>query len=44
VYARDRAKSPVEGFVSAHDSAPYQAVIAQALVMMANQVFTKLTK
>ena len=44
LYARDPAKSPLEGFVTAHDSAPYQAVIAQALDMMANQVFTKLAK
>lgn len=44
LYARDPAKSPIEGFVTTHDSAPYQAVVAQALDLLGNQVFTKLTK
>ena len=44
LYARDPAARPVEGFVTIHDSAPYQAVVAQALDLLANQVFTKLAK
>jgi hypothetical protein len=44
LYARDPAKSPTEGFVTTHDSAPYQAVVSQALDMLGNQVFTKLAK
>jgi len=44
LYARDSATPPVDGFITAHDSAPYQAVIAQALDLMANQVFTRLAK
>jgi hypothetical protein len=44
LYARDSATPPVDGFVTAHDSAPYQAVVFQALDLLANQVFTKLAK
>jgi hypothetical protein len=44
LYARDPATPPVEGFVTTHDSAPYQAVVAQAFDLLANQVFTKLAK
>ena len=44
LYARDPATRPVEGFVTTHDSAPYQAVVAQALDLLANQIFTKLAK
>lgn len=38
--SRDPATRPVEGFVTTHDSAPYQAVVAQALDLLANQVFS----
>ena len=41
LYARDPATRPVEGFVH---FAPYQAVVAQALDLLANQVCTKLAK
>jgi len=44
LYARDPAKPPVEGFVTTHDAAPYQAVVAQALDLLGNQVFAKLAK
>jgi hypothetical protein len=44
LYARDPAKSPSEGFVTTHDAAPYQAVVAQALDLLGNQVFAKLAK
>ena len=44
LYSRDPATRPFEGFVTTHDSAPYQAVVAQALDLLANQVFTKLAK
>jgi hypothetical protein len=44
LYPRDSAKSPIAGFVTTHDSAPYQAVVSQALDMLGNQVFTKLAK
>ena len=44
LYARDPAKSPLEGFVTTHDSAPYQAVVAEALDQLGNQVFAKLSK
>lgn len=44
LYARDPATAPLDGFVTTHDSAPQQAVVHQALSMLANQVFTRLTK
>ena len=44
LYARDPATAPSDGFIATHDAAPYQAVLSQALDLLANQVFTKLTK
>jgi hypothetical protein len=44
IYARDPATAPIDGFITTHEAAPYQAVVAHALDMLANQVFTKLTK
>jgi len=37
-------ETSIDGFVATHQAAPQQAVVSQALDMLANQVFTKLTK
>jgi hypothetical protein len=44
LYRMDAALSSYDGFVSTHQAAPEQAVVSIALDMMANQVFTKITK
>lgn len=44
LYRLEPPAAPLDGFVTTHDAAPYQAVVATALDMMANQVFTKITK
>ena len=38
------SETSIDGFVATHQAAPQQAVVSQALDMLANQVFTKLTK
>ena len=37
-------ETSIDGFVATHQAAPQQAVVSQALDMLANQVFTKITK
>ena len=37
-------ETSIDGFVATHQAAPQQAVVYQALDMLANQVFTKITK
>jgi hypothetical protein len=44
LYPIDSATTSAEGFVSTHDAAPERAVVSAALDMLANQVFTKVTK
>ena len=44
IYRLDTTSDSIDGFVATHAAAPQQAVISQALDMLANQVFTKLTK
>jgi len=40
----DSSDAAADGFVSDHEAAPQNAVVASALDMLANQVFTKVTK
>ncbi len=44
LYRLDAAETAIDGFVTTHDAAPAQAVVAQALDMLANQIFSKITK
>ena len=44
LYHLEPAETSIDGFVATHEAAPQQAVVSQALDMLANQVFTKLTK
>jgi hypothetical protein len=44
LYRLDATVSTTDGFVTTHDAAPANAVVAAALDMLANQVFTKITK
>lgn len=44
LYRADPASPPLDGFIATHNAAPPQAVVAQALDMLANQVFTKVAK
>ena len=44
LYRLNPAADSSDGLVSTHDAAPQQAVVAHALDMLANQVFSKITK
>jgi len=44
LYHLDATETSIDGFVTTHEAAPQQAVVSQALDMLANQVFTKITK
>jgi hypothetical protein len=44
LYRLDAAPTSVDGFVTTHEAAPQNAVVSNALNMLANQVFTKITK
>jgi hypothetical protein len=44
LYRLGANESFIDGFVTTHAAAPQQAVVAQALDMLANQVFSKVTK
>lgn len=44
LYRLGANESSIDGFVTTHAAAPPQAVVAQALDMLANQVFSKVTK
>ena len=44
LYHLEPAETSIDGFVATHEAAPQQAVVSQALDMLANQVFTKITK
>lgn len=44
LYRLTAAETAIDGFVTTHDAAPQQAVVAAALNMLTNQVFTKVTK
>ena len=44
LYRLGANESSFDGFVTTHTSEPAQAVVAQALDMLANQVFSKVTK
>ena len=44
LYRLDATPTSIDGFVSTHDAAPQTVVVSNALNMLANQVFTKVTK
>lgn len=44
LYRLGANESSIDGFVTTHAAEPAQAVVAQALDMLANQVFSKVTK
>jgi len=44
LYRLDAAQTSTDGFVTTHEAAPEQAVVSHVLDMLANQIFTKVTK
>jgi hypothetical protein len=44
MYRLDATQPATDGFITTHEAAPQQAVVAQALDMLANQIFSKVTK
>jgi len=44
LYRLDATPTSIDGFVSTHAAAPQNVVVANVLNMLANQVFTRVTK